>query len=300
MKIFISWSGNRSNQLARILKELLPEVIQESEVWMSEHDIQVGTRWSESLSSNLSQCDIGIACLTAENLSAPWLLFEAGAISKSVHEARFIPFLLDLDPSEVKPPLSQFQLATVDIIGFTRIVESLNSVAQFPLSKDRLKRQIERCWPETSSRIDAILKLPDEAIPIPERSDSDMLRELLSLVRASVRHKNPHESLHIWIDPRLLDSNNAKAFEMFIPFNESVTDFLDRIWSRIRSEHEIPPYTYGEKWLLKCERTGEVFRDIARNYILSGGKVRDNRPLSELQLDYGDVILLVDPKNEVN
>ena len=56
-------------------------VIQSAKPWMSETDIEKGTRGLSELAKALEAIKVGISCLTPENLSAPWLLFEAGARS---------------------------------------------------------------------------------------------------------------------------------------------------------------------------------------------------------------------------
>lgn len=50
---------------------------------MSATDIDKGTRWREEVGTALDTMKAGIICLTPENLSAEWLLFEAGALSKT-------------------------------------------------------------------------------------------------------------------------------------------------------------------------------------------------------------------------
>ena len=76
--IFLSWSGPRSKSTAQALKEWLPNVLQAAEPWMSATDIDKGTRWREEVSAALDTMKAGIICLTPENLTAQWLLFEAG------------------------------------------------------------------------------------------------------------------------------------------------------------------------------------------------------------------------------
>jgi len=109
MKIFISWSGEHSREVAKALKEWLPYVIQETAPWMSEHDIDAGVRWSQRLAQVLEESAFGVVCLLADNQKAPWVLFEAGALSKSVKESRLIPYLIGMSAGDVEPPLSQFQ-----------------------------------------------------------------------------------------------------------------------------------------------------------------------------------------------
>ena len=49
MRVFISWSGERSKVLAQALKEWLPLVLHNVEPWMSEVDIAAGGNLYEPL-----------------------------------------------------------------------------------------------------------------------------------------------------------------------------------------------------------------------------------------------------------
>src|SRR5687767_13125889 len=99
--IFISWSGEPSRKVAEALHGWLPMVIQAATPWMSNSDIEKGQRWGNEIAARLSQIDIGIVCLTPDNLNSPWLLFEAGAISKEMQRGRVCTYLVDLRPEDV-------------------------------------------------------------------------------------------------------------------------------------------------------------------------------------------------------
>jgi TIR domain len=110
MKVFISWSGPTSRDVAVALRDWLPLVIQEVQPYVSSEDIDPGARWSGDIAVQLDDTDFGILCVTRDNVSTPWLNFEAGALSKSVERARVVPFLVDLGPSDIpRGPLAQFQ-----------------------------------------------------------------------------------------------------------------------------------------------------------------------------------------------
>jgi hypothetical protein len=83
MRVFISWSGKKSAAVADFIRAWLPMLVQSVEPWMSESDIEPGKRWSNELAEQLSSTDVGIICLTRDNLGSAWMLFEAGALAKS-------------------------------------------------------------------------------------------------------------------------------------------------------------------------------------------------------------------------
>jgi hypothetical protein len=91
MDIFISWSGARSRAVAEALKEYLPMIVNAFNPWLSCADIDKGARWISELSAALETAKAGIICLTPNNLVAPYVLFESGAISKTVGKARVCP-----------------------------------------------------------------------------------------------------------------------------------------------------------------------------------------------------------------
>lgn len=49
MEIFLSWSGLRSQEVAKSLREWLPKVIQSLEPWISASDIDKGSRWLKEI-----------------------------------------------------------------------------------------------------------------------------------------------------------------------------------------------------------------------------------------------------------
>ena len=104
MHVFLSWSGAKSKAVAEILKKYLPSMINEAEPWLSNQQIDPGSRWGPEIAKNLEIANIGISCITAENQNAPWILFEAGAITKSTTVGRAIVLRIDLKTTEVTGP----------------------------------------------------------------------------------------------------------------------------------------------------------------------------------------------------
>ena len=148
MKVFLSWSGESSKTLAGVLREWLALVFPDVSFWMSSRDIQAGQRWGNELDRELEATAFGILCLVPTNLLAPWLLFEAGALSKSVESSRVLPYCLGLQPEEVQGPLSRFQGVSADEAGTRRLVESINAVLESRRSEAVLVRVFEKWWPD--------------------------------------------------------------------------------------------------------------------------------------------------------
>lgn len=152
MKIFLSWSGERSRAMAEALRDWLPLVIQSLQPWLSSADVQKGARWGSEISRALEEARIGIICLTPENLEAPWLLWEAGALSHS--RALVIPYLLGVRPSELGGPLVQFQVATATREDTKQLVQTINrAIGDSGLASDILEIVFERWWPVLAERL---------------------------------------------------------------------------------------------------------------------------------------------------
>jgi TIR domain len=124
MKVFIGWSGDRSKQVALVLRQWLPNVIQQVEPWMSEEDIHAGKRWLDVLLKELEQTSFGIIALTPENARSAWILFEAGALAKQIDESAVCPYLVDIaETTDVIGPLAQFQSKKATKADHTRATQ---------------------------------------------------------------------------------------------------------------------------------------------------------------------------------
>ncbi|HET6228859.1 MAG TPA: TIR domain-containing protein [Longimicrobiaceae bacterium] len=147
MKIFLSWSGERSRGLAAVLKSWLPLVLQYAEPWMSD-DIPAGSRWSTEIGAALATAEFGIVCVSKANVNAPWLHFEAGAISSSAGADAVCPLLIDLAFEELSGPLSQFQAKRLDKASMHTVVRSINDRAgERRLDPQRLAHLVDVLWP---------------------------------------------------------------------------------------------------------------------------------------------------------
>ena len=184
MNVFLSWSGDRSKQVALALRDWLRLVIQNLKPWCSDKDIGAGDRWSEEIANQLQQSKFGIICLTSENLESLWLHFEAGALSKSVSDSAVavVPYVLDLEVGNIpRGPLSQFQGKKADKAGTLEVLEKLNAAGDGSLTTQELAVIFERLWPELESKLKAI---PISSVAkVPERETNEILEELVETSR---------------------------------------------------------------------------------------------------------------------
>ena len=185
VKVVLSWSGAVAREVARTLRDWLPNVIQSVEPFMSEEDIAKGATWLPALQNALQQSQFGVICVTADNLAAEWLQFEAGAMWKAYDETRVCPFLFGLDSAaELKPPLGLFQacVANNDDDIF-RLAKSINAVLPESdrLSDATLQRTFGKWLPELRERL---AKISPAASRRERRSVEEISLEILETVRS--------------------------------------------------------------------------------------------------------------------
>jgi hypothetical protein len=184
MKVFISWSGELGQKVAETLNIWLPAVIQTVQPFVSS-DTTKGSRWHEVVARELEECNFGIACITRENVYQPWLNFEAGALSKFIQHSHVSPFLVNIKPTDITGPLTQFQSTSYTYADVFKLIKSMNSASELPVGDVPIERLFRAMWPQLKEPIDrAIVETTDvvkQAVPI--RTTEEMLTELLNLTR---------------------------------------------------------------------------------------------------------------------
>ena len=182
MDVFISWSGERSRAAAEALRGWLPKIINAIKPWLSSADIDKGARWGTDVASRLEGAKAGIICLTPSNVHSDWILFEAGALSKTLQNTFVCPFLIGLEPPDVKQPLAQFQATRAVKGDVLKLLRTLNkALGDSALEDEHIKEAFEVWWPKLEAQL---AKLPkDDATTNTHRPDRELLEEILSLVR---------------------------------------------------------------------------------------------------------------------
>ncbi len=189
MKVFLSWSGNKSHKVALVFRDWLPSVIQSLVPYVSSEDIDKGARWSTDIAKELEDSTFGMLCVTKDNVNAPWLTFEAGALSKTMDKAFVCPFLFDIKRSEVDGPILQFQSTIFERADIQKLVRTLNKAcANDNLSDERLDKAFDVWYPTLESGLEKLKAVEVEPSEKKIKGDEnkkrdEILEEILELTR---------------------------------------------------------------------------------------------------------------------
>ncbi|WP_075619824.1 TIR domain-containing protein [Paenisporosarcina indica] len=256
MRVFLSWSGNLSHEVAVAFRDWLPIVIQSVTTYVSSEDIDKGARWSNDIAKELETCSYGIICVTKENIAAPWVNFEAGALSKFVDEGYVSPFLLNLKKSEVKGPLLQFQATAYDKEDVRKLLYSINKACgEEGLEVSRLDTTFDLIWDNLKGKLDEInKKYPNieikEEVLVKESPNEDIMEQVLDLTRSQQKLLNsPRE---------LIPADYLK---------EQITDVLISLSPLLTSNNEI------EEVKRRLSRINQNLRGYQEEYKLLSGKI---------------------------
>lgn len=236
MKVFVSWSGELSKQIAQILKIWLPRLIQSLDVFYSPDDIEKGDNWASKILQELSVCNYGIVCLTAENTNAPWIHFEAGALAKTL-EARVSTLMININPSDIKGPLSRYQATRLQKDDFAQLIESINKALESPLDNAVLLPLLDALWPTISAEFEKAVNGCTASVSkaAQKESKNDPLEEILQLLRKqNALLSNPEELLpaeyfeYLQNNVRLDARRSTSIVPIFFEYIENAMRMIER------------------------------------------------------------------------
>ena len=300
LEIFISWSGQRSKSLAIQLRDWLKAVVQRSDPWVSERDIDAGQRWNEQISARLKSTNFGIICLTPENLSAPWLLFEAGALAKALDAARLVPVLLGVRKADLTFPLAQFQAVEADREGLFALASAVNrATGDHRLPENVLVNIFEGQWAQLETALQVIpLKPLGQHSSRRQRSDREVLEDILDGLRAVQRKVGGRASLKSdttdtanWEDYYIRAVNLANAREGHETDVEALRAYSEAI---ALSPAELPEndrsrlYAYRGAILKRLGRLEEAQQDL----LLAQKWAREEREINDVLYNLAGVAAL--------
>ena len=279
MNIFLSWSGNRSRAVATLFREWLPNVIQALKPWLSTADIDQGTRWSAEIAAHLQESSVGILCLTPENLSAPWLLFEAGALSKTLTKTYVCTYLIGLEPPDLEGPLAMFQATRATKDETKRLLHTINkALGDGAISTAQLDDTAEVWWPRFEERLQTAMAEPNERRT--QRSERQLLEELVTLSRSqeakfeemrSTSALPPAARLAVLCGSfRAPEFGGSKEISRVIHLGSFSTHTL--------FEHGYPPdliskYRFEWNGILPPPGVGWTYSKEELDYLLAGGRI---------------------------
>ncbi len=126
--------------------------------FVSEEDIASGTDWWNKINSELKACKMGIVCITKENLNAPWLYYEAGAmVTESI---QVIHLLVGCDFSSLSnTPLNGKQAIDFYNCGkFIKMLQDIRSAMDYNfISKKTLDKLGEDAYWGLRDRLEPVL-----------------------------------------------------------------------------------------------------------------------------------------------
>ena len=269
MKVFISWSGDRSKQVAELLDDWIQCVIQAVDPWMSSKDIDRGALWFTEISDQLSNTSVGIVCLTKENKDKPWILFESGALAKGLSSNRVCTFLIDLSPTDLENPLAQFNHTFPTRDSVWELVRTINlTLKEKALKESILEKVFDTYWSQFEEDFKRIIDTTPVTEITAKRKDNDIMLDVLSTVRLLDRRLRSIESNN---DRRFINENEINSKKESFSLNEIRMDIQNLI------EQELTASIIIE---IMSEKYG-IPRSIVRRELIRMNESRESRELTE-------------------
>lgn len=169
-RVFLCWSGPRSQKFAEVVKEWLPRVLGENVQGSMSTQIEKGAEWFDGLRKALDSADCGILCFTPEAIESPWIHFEAGLLVRALSQgdntedgearaSRVFPLLHGVRGDALTGPLGAYQ-GTV-VADFDDVVRLLESIDQFipqneKTRSENIRRSCRRQWAALQAALEGI------------------------------------------------------------------------------------------------------------------------------------------------
>lgn len=172
-KIFISWSGENSKKIAEGLKDTLENKIFATsglKCFVSTEDIASGEDWWCKIQKELRACKQGIVCVTKENIRAPWIFFEAGAMV--ARDVPVIQLLFQCNKNVLNnSPLKGKQCRSFgDQSQFLQMINDINDrLGLLQIGKQQINAIARAAYEEMKESLADILSELDQIEPFDEK-----------------------------------------------------------------------------------------------------------------------------------
>ena len=182
-KVFISWSGLMSKNLANELHSFLSKVIPGIDFFVSSADIKNGQSWLEVIKDEIVECDAAILCIYKENLESPWLNFEAGGVYFGGRQQSLYPFVFEHTDEGSRGPVSHLQSSSFSRNTLWEAVDELSKLTATRISQE-VQLSFNENWPDLEKSI-------DKALSDPDREAEKMKKGLIAEFRTEeIKHNN--------------------------------------------------------------------------------------------------------------
>lgn len=163
MKVFISWTGDAGKAVACAIGQSLSDVFTGVEPWISAVNIQAGQQWFAELMKALEDSRFAIACVSKRSLCAPWIMFEAGALSAKFGSPKLVPLMLDCVAKDLVDPLARFNGVLFDEESMRGLFVSINASVGAPLAPKALRAAFNDVWPALKAAVNNALEAERKA-----------------------------------------------------------------------------------------------------------------------------------------
>ena len=254
-RIFLSWSGPASHDIAIELKQWIRYIIQAAQPWMSNEDIAPGKNWFGAISEEITQSKIGIICVTKENQYSPWLLWEAGALYAGFRDSQLVvPLLINLDISELVPPLRHFQVVNArnreDMFRMLKGICELMPTSIRP-TEEMIDVQMDHFWNRLQDTIADALRVHQVAEPLGNgsvRTFGDAAEQFLEEQKGGPSHVRDQHALR-----------RVGPYINHLPVNEVTNGALAQ-FKKDRLDGDVPQTKGGKK--VKPAMIGTINKEL--------------------------------------
>lgn len=210
MKVFVSWSGPVSQQIAALISDWLKHTLLTIDPIYTPNTLRAGTQGTTQLYRLLKGVYTGIFIYTRESLDSQWMIFEAGAIHGNAGNSLLLSLLFELSQKDLPEPMQGYQWKNFNKKEMLDVLHSLSTQRGDDLSRQDLERTFERAWDDLERDVNAVLAKASTTTPLPPTdSISAQLQQLLVLTESIAAKQQtscsnlPSEPNSNWIVPPL-------------------------------------------------------------------------------------------------
>lgn len=242
MKVFISWSGDLSKAIAEAIKKWLPCIIQSADVFFSSNDIEKGENWDTKISKELLDSSYGIVCLTKENVSAPWIHFEAGALAKTL-DSKVATLMINISPTDIKGPLSRYQATKLEKNDFYQLIENINSKSETPISSETIQTLFDNLWETINNDFSKLINQHQKATSSKKKNinNNEALEEILLLLRKQNSILSSPETLFPieYYQKAINTINSGKSSAQYNQLTNEILDYIGMVLNECENNFEL-------------------------------------------------------------